>query len=220
LTEKTAAMAELCPLCGADGSDFYEQRYFCCENCKGIFLAPSLRLEPELEKIRYEKHNNDVNDPGYQKFVEPVVNAVLANFSAQHRGLDFGAGKGPVVSSMLAAKGCNIALYDPFFHNHTELLLQTYDYIVCCEVIEHFYQPAEEFGRLHSLLKPCGKLICKTLLYDRQTDFSRWFYKNDETHVFFYQAATMAWIEENFGFCDLHISDRLIELTCKKLASD
>lgn len=176
-------------------------------------MAPHLRLSAALEKARYEKHNNDVSNPGYQKFVEPIVSAVLTNFSAQQRGLDFGAGNGPVISSLLTAKGYDISLYDPFFHNNTELLRQTYDYIVCCEVIEHFYQPAEEFRRLRNLLKAGGRLFCQTLLYDPKIDFSSWFYKNDETHTFFYQAATLDWIEDNFGFCDLNFSGRLIEFT-------
>lgn len=215
LTEQTAANTQLCPLCGAAGYNFHEQRYFCCANCSGIFLAPYLRLESAQEQARYERHNNDVNDQRYQKFVEPIVTAVMTNFSAQQRGLDFGAGTGPVISSLLTEKGYDIVQYDPFFHNNPELLRQQYDYIVCCEVIEHFYQPAEEFRRLHNLLKAGGKLFCMTLLYDRKTDFSRWFYKSDETHVFFYQPATLTWIEQNLGFCDLKISSRLVEFTRK-----
>jgi hypothetical protein len=215
LTEFACIETEFCPLCRTQSPAYFKKKYFCCPECSGIFMATQFQLTPEKEKSRYETHNNDVNDRGYQSFVEPIVNSVMSAFSPDQRGLDFGAGPGPVIASLLTTKGYNIALYDPFFHNNTGLLQQTYDYIVCCEVIEHFYQPAEEFRRLHNLLKTGGRLICMTLLYNEKTDFSSWFYKNDETHVFFYQAATLAWIEKNFGFCNLSIDGRLVEFACK-----
>ncbi len=179
-------------------------------------MAPKLRLNAAREKARYETHNNDVNDPGYRKFVEPIVSAVLSDFSPAHSGLDFGAGPGPVISSLLHEKDYKIVQYDPFFANNPELLLQKYDYIVCCEVIEHFYHPADEFRRLCNLLVEGGRLFCMTMLYDDQIDFAKWFYKNDETHVFFYRAQTMTWIEKQLDFCALKISNRLIELAKNK----
>lgn len=180
-------------------------------------MAPHLRLNADREKARYETHNNDVNNPGYQKFVEPIVSAVLSDFSPEQRGLDFGAGPGPVISSLLQKRDYNIVQYDPFFANNPELLQEKYDYIVCCEVIEHFYHPADEFRRLHDLLTGGGKLFCMTMLYDDQIDFTKWFYKNDETHVFFYRAQTLAWIEKNLGFCVLRVKDRLIEMGSQHL---
>ncbi|PKL44474.1 MAG: methyltransferase [Candidatus Riflebacteria bacterium HGW-Riflebacteria-2] len=214
LTGQVNAETELCPLCGTASQNFFRQQYFGCPECGGIFMIPHLRLSPAKEKARYETHNNDVTNPGYQKFVEPIVSAVLSDFSPEQRGLDFGAGPGPVISCLLHEKGFNIVQYDPFFADKPELLQQKYDYIVCCEVIEHFYQPAAEFRRLRELLVDGGRLFCMTMLYDEQIDFARWFYKNDETHVFFYRAQTLAWIERNLGFRNLQIKDRLIDFTC------
>jgi hypothetical protein len=31
------------------------------------------------EKARYEEHNNDIKNTGYQKFVTPIVDEVLKN---------------------------------------------------------------------------------------------------------------------------------------------
>jgi hypothetical protein len=67
------------------------------------------------EKERYLTHNNDITDPRYQKFVQPVVNAVMENFSTASKGLDFGAGAGPVAAEVLGGKGYSVKLYDPFF---------------------------------------------------------------------------------------------------------
>lgn len=203
--------SEPCPLCGAAGQALFKQLYLICDGCGGIFMGKSFRLPPALEKARYETHNNDVEDPGYQKFATPVAEAVWQTWQPHHHGLDFGCGPGPVVSKLLLDRGYNIRQYDPFFCDKPELLEQKYDYIVCCEVVEHFYEPLLEFRRLHNLLRPGGRLICKTHLYTPATDFSRWYYKNDETHVFIYQARTMEWIKATVGFSALTINDRIIE---------
>lgn len=174
-------------------------------------MAAAARLAPALEKARYETHNNDVEDPAYQRFAQPLVTAVCKYFTPQHAGLDFGSGHGPVTSKLLQDRGYNIQQYDPFFCIKPALLDNTYDYIVSCEVIEHFYQPLFEFKRLLRLLNRGGRLICKTHPYTRDLDFSRWYYKNDETHVFIYQAQTFEWIKENVGFSSLEINDRIIE---------
>ncbi len=153
-----------------------------------------------------------MNDPGYQAFVSPIVSAVLRDFTPNHSGLDFGAGTGPVISKLLRDRSFTIALYDPLFHDHPELLEDTYDYIVCGEVIEHFRSPGREFALLKRLLKPRGRLYCMTCLYSPEVDFGSWYYIKDRTHVFIYQPATMEWIRRNFGFSSCSIQDRLVTL--------
>ena len=198
-------------MCHNEGTAFYKDVYYLCPECRGIFRPQRLLLDPQREKARYETHNNDVNDIRYQNFVAPVVNAVLQDFTPQHRGLDFGAGTGPVISKLLHDQDYQISLYDPFFHNYPELLTQKYDYIVCCEVIEHFYRPAKEFTLLKSLLKTEGRLYCMTEIYTPQIDFVRWRYRNDETHVFIYQAETLQWVKQAIDFTALKIDNRLIQ---------
>ena len=104
-------------------------------------------------------------------------------------------------------------LYDPFFWNDPALLQNRYDYIACCEVVEHFHDPCKEFGLLRSLLKPNGSLYCMTKSYTEDIDFQRWHYKNDPTHVFFYHAKAFTWIESHFKFSAVSIEDRLIHFT-------
>ena len=85
-----------------------------------------------------------------------------------------------------------------------------YDFIVCCEVMEHFYEPSKEFLNLFKLLTSKGKLFCKTHLFEKGTDFGKWYYKNDPSHVFIYQSKTVHWIKEMFEIDNVKISDRII----------
>lgn len=206
-------MTENCPLCNSNSEVFYnapKQLFFCCNTCSGIFLSRNLLPTNEEEVERYQYHNNDVNDLGYQKFVSPIVDTVKTNFNTTHKGLDFGAGTGPVLSKMLQEAGYQIKQYDPFFHNYPELLNEKYDYIASCEVIEHFHYPYNEFELLKQLLLSNGKLICMTDIYNPIIDFGNWYYKNDPTHVFIYQQKTLEWIKTTFHFSGLEVEKRLI----------
>jgi 2-polyprenyl-3-methyl-5-hydroxy-6-metoxy-1,4-benzoquinol methylase len=90
------------------------------------------------------------------------------------------------------------------------LLEAKYDFIVCCEVIEHFHNPRKEFLLLRKLLFPKGKLYCATNLYTNEIDFSQWYYKNDFTHTFFYATETIEWIKKKLSFSSATIDNRLI----------
>lgn len=205
-----------CSLCMSNASSFKTFKvkiYYLCQNCGAVLLGPDHYLSAEAEKVRYLAHQNNVNDAGYQKFVGPIVNAVKSGFGCMDKGLDFGCGPGPVISKLLKDEDYNIRLYDPLFCDDAEALCSVYDYIVCCEVIEHFAKPAEEFNKLRSLLKDGGKLFCMTYIYDSGIDFDNWHYKNDTTHIIFYSVKTLEWIKSNFNFSRIKIEGRLIELT-------
>lgn len=205
-----------CPLCFSPGNVFYSQPgrdYRECTTCKGIFVARDHFPHPDEEKERYLTHNNDVNDLRYQKFVSPIVERVKSNFNpGEHVGLDFGAGTGPVITKLLSASGFEISAYDPFFLPFPELLQKSYDFIACCEVIEHFQNPAKEFELLRSMLLPEGQLLCMTHIFHPGIDFNTWYYKNDPTHIFIYQEETFHFVQEKFQFRELKIKDRLIVL--------
>ncbi len=203
----------VCPLCRNTGDWVSGTEFLLCGECRGYFRHVRYLPELDQEKARYETHNNDVNDPRYQAFVSPIVSAVLRDFTPDRSGLDFGAGTGPVISKLLREKGFQIVQYDPFFHNHTALLEDRYDYIVCCEVIEHFHAPDKEFQLLRRLLKPQGRLYCMTCLYNPGMELRDWYYIKDPTHVFLYQPATLEWIRRNHGFFSCNIQGRLVTLT-------
>ena len=188
----------ICPLCDSLGEDFYNDQFQKCTGCWSIFRKKEYYPLSDEEKSRYEEHNNDITDTWYQNFVLPIVNNILKEHTLHQDWLDFWAGTWPVISHLLWKQWYNICLYDPFFHNHPELLEQKYDYIIACEVVEHFHNPRKEFKLLYSLVKPGGSLYIMTDLYSPEIDFHNWYYKNDKTHVFFYSNNAFEWIKNTF----------------------
>lgn len=195
-----------CVLCLSEktNSKFVKKKtgraYWECSNCRLIFLEKSHLLSEEDEKNHYHTHDNNVLDPRYQNFVSDVVDFVKKNIPNTAKGLDFGAGLGPVISHLLQQDNYQIKLYDPFFHPEKETLAHVYDFIVSCEVIEHFRNPHAEFKRLSSLLNTGGALVVKSQFFDDDIDFPTWYYHGDPTHISFYHAQTIQWIQENFAF--------------------
>lgn len=142
--------------------------------------------------------------------MSPITSRVLKDFSPKEKGLDYGCGTGPVVTTELEKEGYSIVLYDPYFYPNKEVLKTTYDFIICCEVMEHFYEPKREFSELAARLNPGGKLYCKTSIYSEEINFDNWFYKNDSTHVFFYTEKSLEWIKNNLGYKKLNIEPKII----------
>jgi len=201
---------EFCPLCHNSGFPFYKTQFYQCAQCQGIFRPEKDYPAPSNEKYRYLQHNNDVFDEAYRDFASPVAEAVMYYYSPKDNGLDYGAGTGPVVAQMLKEHNYEVELYDPFFYPEKEKLERQYDYIICCEVMEHFHRPDEEFESLIALLKPGARLICMTDLYYDTIDFKTWTYKNDRTHVFIYRKETIEWLAAYFQFRSFSLNNRLI----------
>lgn len=202
-----------CILCNSPATFFAEERekrYYQCKNCEAVVMNTADYVSEAEEQERYEEHNNDVTDPRYQRFVTPVVDAVLRYTQPSDKGLDFGAGTGPVITKLLREQSYEMSLYDPFFWDRPKNLDKKYGFIVCCETMEHFHQPRKEFEQLHDLLEDDGYLFCKTKLYSDDVIFSGWRYAHDQTHVIFYTIKTLEWISENIGFDLLYAGDDVI----------
>ncbi len=193
-----------CPLCQSTQEpnpvEVFRRTFHQCGNCDLFFADPSVRLSREEEKKRYETHNNDVNDPKYQEFVRPLVQSVMDKCSPGSRGLDFGAGTGPVLAKLLSEANFSVELYDPFFWPDPRVLQKRYEFIATSEVVEHFGNPAKEFALLSSLLEAKGVLAIMTLLHSAETVFPSWYYLKDPTHICTYSFKTFYWIKENFQF--------------------
>ncbi|MFD2516897.1 class I SAM-dependent methyltransferase [Salinimicrobium flavum] len=201
----------ICTLCDGHLPKKIDPEYYECLTCGALVKDRLLHPGQEEEKGRYLEHRNDVNDPRYREFTSPIWRYVLDNFRPEDRGLDFGSGTGPVISKVLSEHGYKVEKYDPYFAPHPHLLEQKYNYIVSCEVIEHFYNPKKEFSLLKKMLKPNGQLICMTLLFPPEKDFGSWIYRKDPTHVFIYREKTMKHITRQFNFNSCEISNgRLI----------
>lgn len=188
-----------CPLCDTHLSKKLDEEYFDCLKCHALVKDNRLYVSVSDEKQVYETHNNDVNDERYQNFTSPITNYVLKKYNPAHKGLDFGSGTGPVISKVLNDHGYdNINLYDPFFHLNEKALNEKYDYIICCEVVEHFKNPKEEYERLFNMLIQGGRLVLMTHPYDGKIPFAKWYYRQDETHVFIHRKETFVFIADHF----------------------
>ncbi|MBB1149406.1 MULTISPECIES: class I SAM-dependent methyltransferase [unclassified Myroides] len=204
-----------CILCQSPLTHQIDSHYYQCSRCYAYVKDVAYYFSEAQEKQHYEFHNNDVNDLGYQKFTSPITNEILHRFSTDTLGLDFGCGKGPVITKQLVDRGYHVNLYDPYFYPDQSYAHAVYDYIFSCEVFEHFYQPAKEIAHLKSLLKPGGLLLIMTHLYQEQVPFNSWYYRKDETHVFIYTPQTIAYIAQQFDFEILKLSERFIVLASR-----
>lgn len=201
-----------CPLCNSTGNDFFKMEFFICPTCSGIFRNKKSLPDTEEEKKRYDLHQNDVSDAGYLQFVSPVTGYVISTIDKNKKGLDYGCGPSSAIHKILSENNYSIRKYDPFYFPEKDIFDSKFNFIICCEVIEHFHQPAQEFEKLKKMLVPDGELLIMTHLFDSSINFENWYYKNDFTHVFFYRNETLEWIKNHFGFGHLSIQDRFIRL--------
>jgi 2-polyprenyl-3-methyl-5-hydroxy-6-metoxy-1,4-benzoquinol methylase len=169
-----------------DGRDYWH-----CPKCDARFLDPAQRLPASEELAHYRTHRNSVDDPAYRDFLSRLATPLLARLTPGQSGLDYGCGPGPALAAMLKEAGHEMAVYDPFFAPDRAVLDRSYDFISCTETAEHFHNPADEFDRLGGLLRPGGWLALMTCLHTEETNFAKWYYRKDPTHVVFYAAQTM-----------------------------
>ena len=202
---------EICRLCGDKTNPFFGDEFFHCENCKGISRKLTSLPNAEAEKKRYDLHKNSPND-GYEKFISPLINYVLKNISTEKNGLDYGSGPNSILSTILIEKKYTVYKFDPFYENDSTVLQNTFDFIIACEVIEHFHYPQNEFKKLKQKLNQKGEILIMTHLYDFSINFENWYYKNDFTHVFFYTTETFEWIKKQYDFNELEINNRFMRL--------
>lgn len=206
-----------CPLCLETSptqlSLIEGKLYFHCSTCDLRFLAPTHHLDHAEERERYLLHNQEMKDPGYEKFVGPLIDELHKHIDKPSVGLDYGSGARPLLAHLLREHGHTVHLYDPFFAPDVGALSERYDFVVSCEVVEHFADPAKEFRKLRSLLKEGGTLLIMTMLFHPEICFEEWFYRRDPTHISFYSEQTFNWIKNRFEFAKITpISDRLIFL--------
>ena len=182
--------------------------YWRCAACKATFLDPAQRLDAAEEHAHYLHHQNAPDDPRYRRFLAKLSDPLLARLYPNLKGLDYGCGPGPALAAVLGEAGHRMALYDPFFFPDRAPLAQTFDFITCTEVAEHFFDPAIAFDRLDTILRPGGWLAVMTCFQTDDDRFAAWHYRKDPTHVVFYRAETFAVIARQRGWtCEIPVKD-------------
>lgn len=186
-----------------------ERNYFHCKECDLIFMDPAERLSPELEKQRYDLHQNE-SSSGYQAFLEPLINKLEAHFRAAGLSpihlsvLDYGCGPTAYLSTLLLKKGFMPANYDLYYFPDQDQLRKTYHAITSTEVWEHFYEPRQEIERQLRLLKAGGLLAVMTSAHRGEASFHDWHYRRDLTHVSFFSENAMMWVAQKYRLQLLH----------------
>lgn len=172
-----------------------ERKYIKCNCCQLVFLLPEYFFDSHQEKKRYDLHQNDPSDEDYVYFLKRLAGPVLMKINIDDHGLDYGCGPGPTLSKIFQEKGIRVENYDPIYFNDTDKLNQTYDFITCSEVVEHFYNPREEFLKFDKLIKEQGGILgIMTQFRKDGYEFKDWWYHREPTHVCFYHQKTFQWI--------------------------
>ncbi|MGZ3712652.1 MAG: class I SAM-dependent methyltransferase [Bdellovibrionota bacterium] len=171
-------------------------------------MHPENRPDSLQEKARYDEHINELSSPEYMSYLDKLAAPVtkLLGESAKN-GLDFGCGPVEGMRYLLEARGFKISSYDLFYFRNTKLINFSYDFVLCSEVVEHFFDPLQMFSLLNSCLKPGGILGVSSRLYPNSTEeFCRWSYQRDPTHVSFFSEVTVRWLAEHFGWTLLNLN--------------
>lgn len=210
----------VCPLCKtpADNS-FFQDRYrdyFQCPTCRLIFVSPDQFLSAAAEKVEYDLHENNPNDPGYRKFLSRLFMPMQERITPGSSGLDFGSGPGPTLSLMFQESGYLIEIYDKFYAENPRVLEKQYDFITATEVAEHLHHPGETLNRLWKCLKAGGWFGMMTKLSISKKSFAQWHYKNDLTHVCFYSRDTFWWLADQWQADLVFVADDVVLLQKNK----
>ena len=196
-------MSEPCPLCAAtDISPYHSDKtrdYVRCGTCDLVFVPRAQHLSHEAEKAEYDLHNNQVDDPGYRKFLSRMFEPMCERISAGSIGLEFGCGPGPALASMFSEAGHDMSVFDLYYAPNAAVFEQAYDFITATEVVEHLAKPRRELDLLWTVLKPGGWLGLMTKRVSTLEAFKDWHYITDPTHICFFSDATFAWLAERWG---------------------
>ena len=170
--------------------------YWECTTCDAKILDPQNRLLSNNEKKHYLKHNNSINDINYNNFLLKLINPLKNKISTFDLGLDYGCGFAPALANILKNCGFKVELYDPFFFPNKNVFLRKYKFITCSEVVEHFFNPYEEFNKINNILDYNSWFGVMTSFLLNDNLFEDWYYRRDPTHVVFYKKKTF----QHIGF--------------------
>ena len=161
------------------------------------------RLGADDEKKRYSFHQNSIDDEGYVTFLGRVIEPMMKYLSEGMKGLDYGCGQNPVLAQIIKDKGFECDFYDPFFFPQCNFEGK-YDFIFATECFEHFFNPCHELDKICTMLNSDGILGIMTEFLPQNTDFADWYYKNDPTHVCFFDGKSINFICEKYNFKELY----------------
>lgn len=199
-----------CHICNRETKTFLDEKtninYHHCPKCAYIFKSMECFQDLTSQKERYDLHENDEEDVGYQSYFQRFLDFILPLVGTPKSALDFGCGATSLLAKMLEKEGIPCDYYDPIYHPSTLDENHKYDLIVSTEVFEHLHQPREVFQSLLDRLEEGGYLAIQTQFHSNDVEsFKRWYYHQDPTHIVFFTAQTFKVLCKVFG-CE-YVSD-------------
>ena len=194
-----------CPICSTQCHSFTGAKenieYFRCENCDLIFKSPDNFQDFDEQKKRYDLHQNSEDNIGYRDYFNRFADFIFQNIKIDiDSALDFGCGESILLSRVLNERGVECDVYDPIYHPDERYRDQKYDLIVSVEVFEHLHHPLQVFSHLLERLNDGGYLAIRTEFHpESESDFLKWYYRMDPTHIMFYSLKTFSYLAGRFG---------------------
>ncbi len=200
----TTSQSKSCRLCSSKLEESTtlknKEIYWHCKNCFFTGLDEKFFLKPEDEKARYDLHENSIVNQGYVDMFEDFISYAITPYKESVKTiLDYGSGPDPVLAQLLKGKGYEVESYDPIY-NKTDLSDKKFDLICSTEAFEHFYQPRKEIHTIKELMKTDSYLAIMTRFMIPLEQFKSWFYKDDPSHVSFYELNSFEFIAKEYGF--------------------
>ncbi len=187
-----------CTVCKSSNINFFLKSgklvYWECNVCDSKFLDTKNYVSKSDEKKHYLKHNNLITDLNYKNFLLKLIKPVKEKISTSDIGLDYGCGFAPALANIFKSYGFRVELFDPFFFPNNDVLLKKYKFITCSEVVEHFFNPYDEFNKINNLLDNNSWFGVMTTFLPKDELFENWYYRRDPTHVVFYKKKTFQYI--------------------------
>ncbi|PMG78687.1 methyltransferase [Shewanella sp. 10N.286.51.B7] len=202
-----------CPLCSHTAEFFIQDKkraFYSCPQCQLVFANPQSHLMPAAQLQRYGRANKAAKQKQLVQFIQPLLGQISAQQEGPLTGLNFGRVLDQASLDIIELAGHRLNQYDPFIKSDQQIFNQQYDFICCYRVLEHFQQPLKEWSLITNLLKNGGWLAISTSLLTDLAHFSKWHFKNNPTHVSFYQQQTFEYLAQNSEFKLLFAAKELV----------
>jgi SAM-dependent methyltransferase len=199
-----------CRLCNHPAQLVFEdvRPFFACNVCGLIFSDCFISAEA-VEKHYTDQHKNTFDwDQEANGFVEAIKKLGLESPLSSLSILDYGSGSG-LLAEALRKAGFNVDCYEPMIHGefNAQNYSKAYDVIILNEVVEHLEDINKTLDIIYNLLPIKGVVFIKTLLTDPIVNhpenfkalFSAWWYKDDPTHISFFNLLTIDYICQDRG---------------------
>jgi hypothetical protein len=188
-----------CLICGHDTRTFVDEKstikYYYCPHCECISKSTEHFKPIPEQKERYDLHENNPEDEGYQAYFQRFLDFVLPLVGTPQTALDFGCGRSSLLADMLSNEGIQCDYYDPIYHPENLDNSKKYQLIVSTEVFEHLHDTKTVFEMLMGLLDERGYLALQTQFHPNDIDaFKKWYYHLDPTHIVFFTPQTFKFL--------------------------